>query len=97
MKTETLFARVTPELAQKVKIEAARVGESDAYVLREALREYFAGRASSAATAGDAMVSAVISEAAATRAPGLVDYGSKPKAARRKATPPSPDSKKKAL
>lgn len=44
VKTETLVARVTPDLAQKVQNEAVRCGETDAYVIREALREYFARR-----------------------------------------------------
>ena len=41
MKTETLVARVTPDLARKVQEEALRVGETEAYVIREALRTYF--------------------------------------------------------
>jgi len=48
VKTETLVARVTPELAQKVYEAASAAGEAEAYVIREALREYFARRASGA-------------------------------------------------
>ena len=46
---------------------------------------------------GDRAVADAISEAAATPATGPVSYRSKPKAARRKATPPATDSRNKAL
>lgn len=43
------------------------------------------------------IVSGAADAAAATPAPAPVSYRSNPKAARRKATPPAPDSRKKAL
>jgi len=55
VKTETLVARVTPELAKKVQDAATRAGETDAFVIREALREYFARR--------DTNVAAVLQDA----------------------------------
>lgn len=97
VKTETIYARVTLELAEKVQTAAKNVGESDAFIVREALREYFARReTNSVATLADAIVSGAIAEVSATPATGPVSYRSKPKAARRKATPPAPDSRKKA-
>lgn len=98
MKTETIYARVTPELARKVQAAAKAAGESDAFIMREALREYFAARpVNSAATLADAAVSGAISEVVAAPAPGPVSYKSKPKAARRSKSQSAPDSRKKAL
>lgn len=83
MKTETLFARVTPELAKKVQDEAARVGESDAYVLREALREYFARRDAGPAIINDPVSSPLTP--AEKEIVGIVEahYGKKPKKKKR--------------
>lgn len=53
--------------------------------------------ANSPASMADKIVSAAISEAGANPAPAPVSYGAKKKTARRKATPPAPDSRKKAL
>jgi len=61
VKTETLVARVTPDLAQKVQNAAIACGETDAYVIREALREYFSKR--------DAVTSANLKETPAAPAP----------------------------
>lgn len=44
VKTETIYARVTEAMAQQVHQRATDLGESDAFVLREALREYFEAR-----------------------------------------------------
>jgi predicted transcriptional regulator len=101
VKTETIYARVTPELARKVHHAAAEAGESDAFILREALREYFSARAISSVPEmkglADAVVSGATAEAVATPATGAVSYRSKPKAVARKARAPKPDSRKKAL
>ena len=55
MKTETLVARVTPELAQKVVAAAKDAGEAEAFIVREALREYFARRETTPSASPDAL------------------------------------------
>ncbi len=99
MKTETIYARVTPELAKKVQDRAATLGESDAYVMREALREYFARREINSANPvealSDAVVSAAAPESPAIPAPLPTSY--KPTRATRRhlKAAPAPGGKKK--
>lgn len=92
------------ELLVKIDARAASLGLSRSqYLANLARHDVLSGGdlllkdSSSVASVADEMVSAAISESAAAPAPGLVNYRSTRRAARRKATPPAPDSRKKAL